>query len=285
MNDIIKVVFIGGLTNGKIVYEYLKANKYVDLQLAITYKDDFSGARYDRLPDDDIVVRIGSVKGKEDTVKELNPDLIIVAGWSELIPDALLSVPSMGCIGFHPAKLPYDRGRSVLAWQIENGSKETGLTMFRYSDYPDGGDILAQEIIPIRHEDYINDILDKIDDATYNIMRAYFPLLRTGRLVARKQKLEEGSFHRLRGEKDSIINWNNNTDDIYNKIRAISHPYPGAIAEIDGKRILVWRSEEIDSLPFGNSEKPGTIVARLYDNSLVYKTRNGFLRITEWECI
>ena len=285
MNDIIKVVFIGGLTNGKIVYEYLKANKYVDLQLAITYKDDFSGARYDRLPDDDIVVRIGSVKGKEETIKELNPDLIIVAGWSELIPDALLSVPSMGCIGFHPAKLPYDRGRSVLAWQIENGSEETGLTMFRYSDYPDGGDILAQEIIPIRHEDYINDILDKIDDATFNIMRAYFPLLRTGRLVARKQKLEEGSFHRLRGERDSIINWNNNTEDIYNKIRAISHPYPGAIAEIDGKRILVWRSEEIDSLPFGNSAKPGTIVARLYDNSLVYKTRNGFLRITEWECI
>lgn len=285
MNDIIKVVFIGGLTNGKIVYEYLKANKYVDLQLAITYKDDFSGARYERLPDDDIVVRTGSVKGKEETVKELNPDLIIVAGWSELIPDALLSVPSMGCIGFHPAKLPYDRGRSVLAWQIENGSEETGLTMFRYSDYPDGGDILAQEIIPIRHEDYINDILDKIDDATFNIMRAYFPLLRTGRLVARKQKLEEGSFHRLRGERDSIINWNNNTEDIYNKIRAISHPYPGAIAEIDGKRILVWRSEEIDSLPFGNSAKPGTIVARLYDNSLVYKTRNGFLRITEWECI
>lgn len=285
MNDIIKVVFIGGLTNGKIVYEYLKANKYVDLQLAITYKDDFSGARYERLPDDDIVVRTGSVKGKEETVKELNPDLIIVAGWSELIPDALLSVPSMGCIGFHPAKLPYDRGRSVLAWQIENGSEETGLTMFRYSDYPDGGDILAQEIIPIRHEDYINDILDKIDDATFNIMRAYFPLLRTGRLVARKQKLEEGSFHRLRGERDSIINWNNNTEDIYNKIRAISHPYPGAIAEIDGKRILVWRSEEIDSLPFGNSEEPGTIVARLYDNSLVYKTRNGFLRITEWECL
>lgn len=285
MSDKIKVVFIGGLTNGKIVYDYLKKNKFVDLQLAITYEENFTGARYDRLPDDENVIRSGSVKGNEYLIKGLNPDLIFVAGWSELIPDIVLSIPVMGCIGFHPAKLPYDRGRSVLAWQIEDGYTETGLTMFRYTDYPDGGDILAQEIIPIRHEDYINDILDKIDDATYNIMRAYFPLLRTGRLVEKKQNLGEGSFHRLRGERDSIINWNRNSEDIYNKIRAISHPYPGAYAELDGKRILVWRSEIIDSLPFGHSEKPGTLVARLYDDSLVYKTRNGFLRVTEWNAI
>lgn len=283
MSNTIKVVFIGGLTNGKIVYDYLKANKYVDLQLAITYQEGFTGARYDRLPDDGIVLRTGTVKGSEETINGLNPDLIFVAGWSELIPDSVLAVPAMGCIGFHPAKLPLDRGRSVLAWQIEDGNKETGLTMFKYTDYPDGGDILAQEIIPIRHEDYINDILDKIDDATYNIMRAYFPLLRTGRLVAKKQNLEDGTFHRLRGERDSLINWNKNTEDIYNKIRAISHPYPGAFTELDGNRILVWKSEEIASLPFGQNEKPGTLVARLYDNSLVFKTRDGFLRVTEWE--
>ncbi len=283
MSNTIKVVFIGGLTNGKIVYDYLKANKYVDLRLAITYQEGFTGARYDRLPDDDIVLRTGTVKGSEESIKGLNPDLIFVAGWSELIPDSVLAVPAMGCIGFHPAKLPLDRGRSVLAWQIEDGNKETGLTMFKYTDYPDGGDILAQEIIPIRHEDYINDILDKIDEATYNIMRAYFPLLRTGRLVAKKQNLEDGSFHRLRGERDSLINWNKNKEDIYNKIRAISHPYPGAFTELDGKRILVWKSEEIAEMPFGQNEKPGTLVARLYDNSLVFKTRDGFLRITEWE--
>ncbi len=283
MSNIIKVVFIGGLTNGKIVYDYLRTNKHVTLQLAITYKEDFTGARYDRLTDDENIVRTGTVKGYEETIKELNPDLIFVAGWSEMIPDSVLAVPIMGCIGFHPAKLPFDRGRSVLAWQIENGYKETGLTMFKYSSYPDGGDILAQEIIPIRHEDYIKDILDKIDDATYNIMRAYFPLLRTGRLVAKTQNLDEGSFHRLRNERDSIINWNSNTDDIYNKIRAISHPYPGALTELDGKRILVWKSEEIVSLPFGQNEKPGTLVARLYDNSLIIKTRDSFLRITEWE--
>ena len=86
----------------------------------------------------------------------------------------------MGVIGFHPAKLPFDRGRSVLAWQIEDGYTETSLTMFKYSDYPDGGDILAQEPIAIASNDYINDILDKVDAASLNLIRAYFPLLRKG---------------------------------------------------------------------------------------------------------
>ena len=285
MKNLIKVFFIGGLTNGRIVYDYLKANKNVNLVGTITYPDDSKCARHIAFEKDENIIKSGTCAGYEQKIRNSQPDLIIVAGWSELISKEILDIPLMGVVGFHPAKLPMDRGRSVLAWQIENGCKETGLTMFRYTDYPDGGDILAQEVIPIRHEDYINDILDKIDDATYNIMRAYFPLLRTGRLVPKKQNLEEGSFHRLRVERDSIINWNKNTIDIYNKIRAISHPYPGALADFDGKRILVWRSEELETLPFGQNEKPGTVVARLYDNSLVYKTRNGFLRITEWETI
>ena len=283
MSEKIKVVFIGGLTDGKIVYDYLKANRYVELLLAITYKSDYTGARYIPLPEDQIVVRSGTVKGYDDYIKKLSPDLIVVTGWSELVPSILLSVPPMGCIGFHPARLPYDRGRSVLAWQIEEGYEKTALTMFQYTNYPDGGDILAQEAIAIRHDDYINDILDKVDEATYNMMRAYFPLLRMGKLKAKKQDLSEGSFRRLSGERDSMIHWDKDTEDIYNKIRAISRPYPGAFTELDGKRILVWKAEECQSFIFGDYEKPGTLVARLYDNSLIFKTRNGFIRITDWE--
>lgn len=283
MNEKLKIVFIGGLTNGRIVYDYLKANKHVDLLMAITYRDDYDGARHSPFPDDPIVVRSGTVKGYESSILASSPDLIMVAGWSELVPEAVLVAPPMGCIGFHPAKLPYDRGRSVLAWQIECGYKETALTMFRYTDYPDGGDILAQEIIPIRYEDYIDDILDKCDDATYNMMRAYFPLLRTGLLKEKKQDLSEGSFRRLRGARDSVIRWDSNSEDIYNKIRAISRPYPGATTELDGKGILVWKSEECNSFMFGRHEKAGTLVARLFDHSLIFRTRNGFVRITEWE--
>lgn len=279
-----RVGFIGGLTNGKIVFDYLSKNKYVDLVFAITYKEDFNGARYARIESDKVSIqRTGSVKGCESLIRKSNPDLIIVAGWSELVPDEVFSIPSNGCIGFHPAKLPMDRGRSVLAWQIEDGYTETALTMFKYTDYPDGGDILAQEPIKIDETDYINDILDKIDKATLNIMRAYFPLIRQGLIKARKQDLSEGNFRRLRGAADSIIDWNQPSRVIYNKVRAISKPYPGATTTYKDKNIVVWRSEVVTSFPFGNQATAGTLVAELFDQSLVYKTRDSFIRITEFD--
>ncbi|MDD5929230.1 MAG: formyltransferase family protein [Spirochaetales bacterium] len=279
----INAVFIGGLTNGKIVYDYLKNNKFVNLCLTITYADDFKGARFVPFENDEFILKTGSVKNLIQRIKNIEPDVIFVAGWSEIIPAELLSVPKMGVIGFHPAKLPNDRGRSVLAWQIEDGYTETALTMLKYSDYPDGGEILAQEQIKIEESDYINNILDKVDEATYSIMRAYFPLLRQGLLKGRTQDLSQGNFRRLRGERDSLIDWNRSSKSIYDKIRAISHPYPGAFAELNGRKYRVWRSMVLKDFPLGKDVEYGTLVAKCYDNSLVVKSCDGFIRITEWE--
>ncbi len=289
MNQQIKVFLIGGLTNGKIVYDYLKKNRYVNLCGVVTYPNDFKGARFVVFPDEPNVKKSGSSKDEVSLIKGLTPDLIIVAGWSELIPKEILGIPKMGVIGFHPAKLPMDRGRSVLAWQIEEGYTETALTMFKYTDYPDGGDIIGQDIIKIEKEDYISDILDKVDAATENLMKAYFPLLRQGLAMPRKQDLSEGSFRRLRNAGNSIINWNSNSETIYNKVRAISHPYPGATTtlKIEGKdcNMAVWRSEIVEGFPYGKESKPSTVVAKLFDSSLVVKTRDAFLRITEYDII
>lgn len=289
MNKQIKVYFIGGLTNGKIVFDYLKANKYVDLVGVITYPDSFKGARHVVFEDNEYIIKSGKTKGYEQYIKDAEPDLIVVAGWSELIPDAILDTPKMGVIGFHPAKLPMDRGRSVLAWQIEDGYTETALTMFKYTDYPDGGDIIGQDIIKIEKEDYISDILDKVNIATENLMKAYFPLLRQGLAKPKKQDLSEGSFRRLRNAGNSVINWNSNSETIYNKVRAISHPYPGATTTlaINGEEcnMLVWRSEIVENFPYGKDAPPSTVVAKLFDSSLIVKTRDAFLRITDFEII
>ena len=278
-----KVIFIGGLTNGKIVYDYLKSNKFVELVQTITYKDDYQGARFVTFDNSENIIKSGTVKGYESKIADLKPDVIFVAGWSELIPNEILKIPPMGVIVFHPAKLPNYRGRSVLAWQIEDGYTETALTMFKYSDYPDGGNILAQEMVKIEEKDYINDILDKIDGATFNIMKAYFPLFRQNLIKEKVQDLSEGNFRRLRVKKDSIINWDDTCSNIYNKIRAISKPYPGAITEFEGKEIIVWRAYKMYEFSFGKELDNGKLVCKLYDNSLIVKCSDGYIRITEYE--
>ncbi|MGM0408660.1 MAG: methionyl-tRNA formyltransferase [Bacteroidota bacterium] len=278
------VVFIGGLTNGKIVYDYLSKNRFVDLKLAITYPDDCNKPRHIKFSDDKKIIKTYSANEKIELITELNPDLIVVAGWSELLSNELINIPKKGTIGFHPSKLPKDKGRSVLAWQMEEGYTETALTMFYYCDIPDGGDIIGQEKIFISKDDYINDVLNKVDEATYNLMHAYFPLLRQNKITAQKQDNTNSNFRRLRKEKDDIINWNKTSLEVYNKIRAISNPYPGAVFfDEENNKCKVWKAEIIENFNYGQSAPQGTIVAKLYNNSLIFKTKDSYILIVEWE--
>ena len=278
----IRVIFIGGLTNGKIVYEYLEKNEYTDLALAITYPDDCNKSNHVIFEDGNKLIKDNFANKYTAEIKKISPDYIIVAGWSELLSDELLSVANSGVIGFHPSKLPQDRGRSVLAWQIAEGYTETALTMFFYNDLPDCGDIIAQEKIAIAFEDTIKDILKKVDAATYNMMVAYYPLLRKGKIPRKEQPLNEGNFRRLRKDKDSCIDWNTNSEDIYNLVRAITKPYPGANAVINNECYKIWKLSIVD-FPFGQSVQCGTQVCTLFDESFIVKTRNGFVHITEFE--
>ena len=107
-------------------------------------------------------------------------------------------------MGVHPSRLPADRGRSVLAWQIEEGYQNTALSMFYLNEMPDCGDIIAQEKITIDFEDTIKEVLAKVGDATYNLMKAYFPLLREGKAPRLQQNLCHGNFRKTSERKETL---------------------------------------------------------------------------------
>lgn len=279
----INVIFIGGLTNGKIVFDYLNTNKFVNLSLVITYPNDSDKPRHINFPDENYIIKDENANNHIETILKLKPNLIIVAGWSELLDNRILSSPNMGVIGFHPSKLPSDRGRSVIAWQIEDGYTATALTMFYYNDIPDGGDIIAQDIIKIEDNDYVHDILNKMDIATTNLIRAYFPLIRIGKAPKKPQSINEGNFRRLRNEADLFIDWNSNTTVIYNKIRAISFPYPGAIGILEGINYKVLKAEILPDFPITLNCKNGDIIARLIDKSIIVKCKDGYIRILKYK--
>jgi len=281
----INIVFIGGLTNGEIVLDYLLANKHVDVQLVITHPEDYRGPRHvdlsNKIKGIEIFHDLNANKYTEFILNR-RPDFIFVAGWSGLLSKELISIPPKGTIGFHPSKLSQDRGRSVLAWQIEEGYTETALTMFYYNEMPDCGDIIAQERIKIEHNDYINDVLNKVDHATFNLMRAYFPLLRQGIAPRKPQNINEGNFRRMRTDRDSLIHWDQNAELIYNKIRAISKPYPGAFFYQNGQKVIVWRSEiwqSFNNLSDEHSWTPGNIVKKIDEYRYIVRCRDKYLQI------
>ena len=275
----IRVAFIGDQSNGKIVYDYLLKNRFVDLVFSLNSGMSEGLARGVNFGDG-TQHHQGTCAEHLSAIKAAAPDLILVAGWSELLPECLTSLAPMGTIGFHPSKLPHNRGRSVLAWQIEEGEPLTALTMFYYNSLPDAGDIIAQHEIRIDISDYINDVLDKVDWATNNLMRAYFPLIRQGVAPRLPQDWNVGLFRRARGAADSMIHWDRPAIEIYNKIRAISRPYPGAIGELNGKRLKIWRADVLAEAE--SNVKPGEILS-VEDACLVVACRGSCLMITDYE--
>jgi methionyl-tRNA formyltransferase len=126
--------------------------------------------------------------------------------------------------------------------------------------------------------------LNKVDEATYNMMFAYFPMLRQKKIKGRKQAGDQSNYRRLRKEKDDVIDWNKTSREIYNKIRAISRPYPGAVFyDEKNNKYKVWKAKIVDEFNYGQSEKPGTIVAKFFNNDLIIKTKNSYILIEEWE--
>ena len=284
----LKIIFIGGLSNGKIVLDYLQNNKHLDIPLIITHPQKYNGPRYLDISKtvDDVEVKKGlDANAYIDVIRKRNPDFIFVVGWSGLLSKDLISIPEMGTIGFHPSKLPDDRGRSVLAWQIEEGYIETALSMFYYNELPDCGDIIAQEKIKIEHNDYINDVMNKVDSATYNLIRAYFPLLRTGNAPRKPQDINDGNFRRLRTKSDSIIDWDKNADVIFNKIRAISKPYPGSIGKIDKNRYRIWKAVPWDITDGMEKENIGKHIIEKESGMPIVKCRDKCIKIIDYEKI
>jgi len=286
------VILICALMNGKIAFDYfynLHKKEKINLLKVYTYKDNIAPNKNMLFPLDDIVpsnllTKVEHINYHKREIIEIKPDFIFVVGWSQLINKEIIKASKKGTIGFHSAKLPKDRGRSTIAWQIAEGYTETALTMFYLSEGIDDGDIIAQEIIKIEQNDYVKDITYKMDKSTINILKAYFPLLIKGKAPRIKQDEKQANYRRLRNpDQDCLINWNQNTKEIYNHIRAVSHPYPKALTLYKGKEIRINKANIMDNI-FEKSytfEKPGTILGNLKSYGYLIKTKNGVIAIND----
>ena len=280
-----KIVFIGGLVNGKLIVEYILKNKEISLPLVFTHPLNYKIQSYDnfnKFTNKTKIIRNINVNKYYNQIKSINPDLIIVAGWSWLISEKILKLPQLGTIGFHPSLLPKDRGRSVLAWQIEEGYTETALSMFYITKRVDDGDIIAQNKIKIFKSDTIKNILNKCNIETLKQIRKYLQLILKGKAPRRKQNKKLSTYRPLRTEEHSIINWNKNKEFIYNKIRAISDPYPGAFFINKGRKIYVKKGIIVKNkviLKIAHKYNNGEIIKLYNPKDCIIKCANGLIRV------
>jgi len=279
-----KVVLVGSVEFSLRVLEKLISID-VDLVGVCTKKSStFNSDFFDLKPLSDInevpclyVDDINSTKSVE-WIKNLNPDVIFCFGWSSLIKKDILAVAPMGIVGYHPAKLPKNRGRHPLIWALALGLKESASTFFFMDEGADTGDILSQVDFEISYQDDARNLYDKVAEIALIQIEEFIPALEKGTYTRIKQNEKKSNDWRKRNELDGEIDFRMNSRSIYNLTRALTKPYVGAYIKFNEKNYSVWKVKE--SNDFQENIEPGKVL-RVFDKIFVVKSYDGAIEIIE----
>ena len=187
----------------------------------------------------------------------LRPDIIFSFYYRKMICREILEIPRLGAFNLHGSLLPAYRGRCPVNWVLINGEKRTGVTLHYMIDKPDAGDIVGQKAVAIDFPDTAKTLYDKLCGAAKELLGELLPLIKTGEIPGHKQDLKAGSYYGGRRPEDGRIDWSKSAHDIYNLIRGVTEPYPGAFALLEnGEKLIIWWAEPVKA---NVSKVPGEV--------------------------
>lgn len=211
------------------------------------------------------------------TLAGWNPDLIAVAAFGRILPPAILSLPSFGCINVHGSLLPKYRGAGPIQWAIINGETETGITTMQMDEGMDTGAMLLQEAIPILPDDTTGTLSPRLAELGGRLLVETISQLKAGTLIPRPQDASRATLAPLLKKEDGVIDWTLPAAGLANRVRGLS-PWPGAYTTTaGGDRWTIWRAS---ALPRSVMNPPGTVVD-ITTAALHVATGEGVLAVTE----
>lgn len=227
------------------VYSFIKENLTIitlsEKSKTIMYDGVDCSSWDEEFPNTDII-KVDRIEDSIDKIKDMNPDLIIMCGWRQIINKELLNIPKFGWVGFHPTLLPIGRGPAPIINSILNRLDESGLTMFYLTGGIDDGDIIGQEKFMISENDYAKDVYKKIILAGKVLVNKYIPILLENNVTRIKQNKSKVTYFEKPNFKDMELKSSDSIETKYRKIRAFSKPYKGAYIKDGNKKIRIWEA-------------------------------------------
>ena len=211
-------------------------------------------------------------------------DLLILGGWQRLIPDNILSTLKIGGIGVHGSSemLPKGRGRSPVNWSLIEGKNRYILQLFLMTPGIDDGDILDFQTFDINKWDTCRTVYYKISVVQKRKLVELIPKIIKNEFK-RIPQTGEPTFYPKRTPQDGLINWNQNSEKLFDFIRAITKPYPGAFSYLDNKKIKIWKAQPFDNKITYDQNKVGQIVEIFSSGDFVVNCYAGSLLVTEYD--
>lgn len=218
-------------------------------------------------------------------IKKINPTVIIVVAFGQILPREILEIPTGGCINLHASLLPRYRGAAPIHRAVINGETETGVTTMFMDVGLDTGDMLLSAGIPIATEDNVGSVHDRLSRLGADLLVKTIDLLERGEIKPVPQDDARSTYASMLTQSDEVINWNDSALSIFNRVRGMD-PWPGARTLLGDKVLKIWRASFPGS-PAGTGKEslcascsPGSVVAAGPD-ALTVMTGTGPLEITE----
>lgn len=209
-------------------------------------------------------------------VEAARPDFLFSFYYRHMLNAALLAVPPRGAFNLHGSLLPKYRGRVPVNWAVLMGETETGATLHVMNEKPDNGAIVDQQAVPILPDDTAHEVFGKVTVAAEQVLWRALPGLIAGTLEFTPQDLSQGAYFGGRKPEDGRIDWRWSGKRLHDFVRALTHPYPGAFADLDTPtlkgRLQLWRTARtglIEAGPTALLVRHGQLMLRAADGVLL----------------
>lgn len=284
-----KIVFMGTAELSCASLEKLAATPDVSVVAVVTQPDKPKGRDLKLTPSPVKVLAqqlglpvLQPLKARDENfiaqLRELNPDLIVVVAYGQILPQRLLDVPPHGCLNVHTSLLPKYRGAAPIQWAIADGEAETGVTIMKMDAGLDTGPMLATRRTPILPTDDSQVLHDRLAQLGADLLAETIPAHVAGKIPPQPQPAEGATYAAKIKKDDGRIDWAWPAQKIWNRLRAFT-PWPGGFtflaAEPKPQLLKIWKTEPVD-----RSGQPGSVLAADKTGILV-GCGQGALRILE----
>lgn len=194
-------------------------------------------------------------------LEKLDPDIIVVAAFGQIIPKSILELPKYGCINIHASLLPKYRGAAPIQQAVIDGEKESGVTIMRMGTGLDTGDMISKIVVPIAKDETGGTLFDKLAEAGAKLLVETLPHIFDGTAVYEKQPEESPTpYAGMITKQMGLINFGKSAAELERLVRGLN-PWPSAFTFWNGKTLKVWESFVVKSEEAGaEKSEPGTVV-------------------------
>ena len=213
-----------------------------------------------------------------ETLRDIAPDMIVLAAFGQILPKELLELPPLGCLNVHPSMLPKYRGAAPINWALINGEEKTGVTIMLMDEGMDTGDILLQEQADIDPEETFDDLHGRLAERGAALLVTAVKGIGAGTLSGTPQKSSQATYAPLLSKDLAHISWQANALDIVNLIRGLSS-FPGAFSFLRDKKLKIFSASAGKAGTSGEKE-PGK-VGQLMESGLQVTASDGHVYLRE----